>query len=193
MDVMMFIQLGFLISVLILYSVAEYLIQKHFHPNTTKKSSFLITKNYLIAYTLGFAEYLVERYFWPSKSDPHSVIIYIGFLMEAIGLYIRFSAILHAGKSFNHMIQRKKDQDHVLVTDGMYKYFRHPAYFGFFLFAVGTQVMLKNILGVIGFSYVLWHFFDRRIRYEEQTLIDMFGRDYIDYRNRTPTCIPFIN
>lgn len=175
-----------------LYSITEYLIQRHFHPDTTKFSSFLISKDYIIAYSLGFVEYLIERYFFPSKSDPYSIIIYIGLLMEAIGLFIRFSAILHAGKSFNHLIQTRKSPDHKLVTDGIYKYFRHPSYFGFFLFAVGTQVMLKNIITVIGFTIVLWRFFDSRIQYEEQTLIKHFGKEYIGYRNRTPTRIPFI-
>lgn len=192
MDEMMCFQLGSLLFLLVFYSVAEYLIQKHFHPDTTKFSSFLITRDYFIAYTLGFTEYLIERYFWPSKSDPHSIIIYIGILMEIIGLYIRFSAILHAGKSFNHLIQTRKSTDHVLVTDGIYRYFRHPGYFGFFLFAVGTQVMLKNLLAVIGFIYVLWNFFNSRIQYEETALVHMFGKDYIEYRNRTPTRIPFI-
>ncbi|KAK8881590.1 hypothetical protein M9Y10_004334 [Tritrichomonas musculus] len=192
MDGMMCFQLLSLIFILIFYSVAEYLIQKHFHPKTTKFSSFLLTRDYLIAYTIGFTEYLIERYFFPSKSDPHSIIIYIGLLMEFIGLYIRFSAILHAGKSFNHIIQTNKSPEHKLVTDGIYKYFRHPSYFGFFLFAVGTQVMLKNIFSVIGFIVVLWRFFDSRIRFEEQTLINMFGKDYIEYKKRTPTWIPFI-
>ena len=33
-----------------------------------------------------------------------------------------------------------KIKEHVLVTNGIYKIFRHPGYFGFYLWALGTQV-----------------------------------------------------
>ncbi|OHS93303.1 hypothetical protein TRFO_11930 [Tritrichomonas foetus] len=192
MDVMMCVQLLSLIFVLTTYSCAEYIIHKIHHPDTTEVNSFLITKDYLIAYTCGVVEYLIERYFWPSKSDPHSIMIYIGYALIAVGLYIRFAAIITAGKSFTHLVQLRKTKDHVLITHGIYKYIRHPGYLGFLIFAVGTQIMLKNFFSVIGFYIVLWNFFNRRIAYEERGLIDMFGQEYRDYRDRTPTWIPFI-
>lgn len=188
----MFFQLGSLIGVLVFFSITEYLLQKRSHPETTKFNSFLITGDYLIAFSCGILEYSIEQYFFAFKSNPYSIFIYIGFIMEGIGLFIRFKAICHAGKSFNHLIQDEKAPEHVLVTDGIYRYIRHPSYLGFFIFAVGTQVMLQNLITTIGFIYVLWRFFDRRIRYEETTLIRFFGNDYDQYRRHTPTWIPFI-
>ena len=186
-------QLFTLFFVIFFYHIAEYLLAKHFHPESTTASSFLITWHYLIAFTTGLVEYLIERYFWPvQKTDSSSFVIWFGFILIIVGLYIRFAAIITGGKSFNHEVQNSKSDDHVLVTNGIYKYFRHPGYFGFFVFAIGTQLLLKNIISTIAFIFVLWNFFNDRIHYEEMYLIQMFGNAYIEYRRKTPTWIPFI-
>ncbi|KAK8895768.1 hypothetical protein M9Y10_013653 [Tritrichomonas musculus] len=185
-------QLTTLFLVLVCYHVAEYLLAKHYHPKETKSSSFLITPEYLIAFTVGLIEYFIERHFWPEfKTNSSSLVLWFGVLMIIVGLYIRFSAILTAGKSFNHVIQ-DESKGNKLITHGIYKYVRHPGYLGFFIFAVGTQIMLKNIISTIGFIAVLWYFFYDRIIYEERFLVQMYGKDYIEYRNKTPTWIPFI-
>lgn len=185
-------QLATLFVVLVCYHVAEYLLAKHFHPKETKLSSFLITQEYLLAFSIGLNEYFIERMVWPIfKTDSSSIILWLGVSMIAVGLFIRFSAILTAGKSFNHVIQ---DDSHgnKLITHGVYKYIRHPGYFGFYVFAIGTQLMLKNIISTVGFIIVLWHFFSDRIYYEEMTLVRMYGNDYVQYRDKTPTWIPFV-
>lgn len=43
-------------------------------------------------------------------------------------------------------------------------YLRHPSYFGWFWWVVGTQVLLWNPLCLVGYAYVSWKFFDQRIR-----------------------------
>lgn len=175
-----------LIVILTAYSIAEYLLQKHFHPDTTDRSSFLITPEYAIAFGSGIVEFLIERYFFPYKSSNSNIFIYIGFVCIVVGLTIRFSAILHAGKSFTHRIAFSKKPEHKLVTDGIYRYIRHPSYLGFLIFAVGSQVYLTNPICVIGFYIKLYSFFSQRIRIEEEYLIKMFP-DYVDYRAKTPT------
>lgn len=185
-------QLTTLFVVLICYHICEYLLAKHFHPKETQLSSFLITKDYLIAFSIGLIEYFIERYIWPVfKTDSSSFVLWLGVLMIIVGLYIRFAAIITAGKSFNHVVQ-VESHGNKLITNGVYKYIRHPGYFGFFVFAVGTQVMLKNIVSTVGFIIVLWNFFNDRIKDEEVFLIRMYGNDYVQYRDRTPTWIPFI-
>ena len=71
--------------------------------------------------------------------------------------------MIHAGSNFNHLIQSKKKQGHVLVTGGIYKHLRHPSYFGFFWWGLGTQVVLGNTVCLVGYAVVLWRFFRRRI------------------------------
>ncbi|EAY11830.1 hypothetical protein TVAG_459020 [Trichomonas vaginalis G3] len=164
----------------------EYVIQYHFHPDTTDSLSFLITKEYLIAFSFGAIEYLVECYFFPYKCTFSNVFIYIGLSLIAIGLTIRFTAIIQAGKSFTHLIAYYKRPEHKLITTGIYKYIRHPSYLGYLIFAVGTQIYLTNVISPIGFYIVLYLFFKDRIREEEIYLVEMFP-EYAAYRARTPT------
>ncbi|EAY22684.1 hypothetical protein TVAG_476130 [Trichomonas vaginalis G3] len=182
-----------LLFVLICYHVAEYVIHKAIHPDITDKRSFLITWQYLVAFSVGCIEYFIESLkFYNFKHNKSNPMIWIGAFSIIIGLYIRFAAILHAGKAFTHQLSRAKRPDHKLVTDGIYKYIRHPGYLGFFIFAIGTQVFLSNILSPVAFAVTLWYFFKRRIADEEYTLYTFFGNDYLRYRSKTPTYFPFI-
>jgi len=97
------------------------------------------------------------------------------------------------GKNFNHMIQHKKTESHVLVTKGIYKYLRHPSYFGFYYWSIGTQLLLGNIISTFAFGIASWFFFNRRIPYEEQTLIRFFPEDYKTYMSRSYIGIPLIS
>ena len=85
---------------------------------------------------------------------------------------------------------------------------RHPSYAGFFYWALGTQLVLQNPLSFIVHSIVLWKFFYYRSRCtsflffhdlmisiiaaEERALVKFFGQDYVEYRRRVGTKIPFI-
>ncbi|ORY85116.1 Isoprenylcysteine carboxyl methyltransferase family-domain-containing protein [Protomyces lactucae-debilis] len=100
----------------------------------------------------------------------------LGFVLLMIGQAVRSLAMIHAGKSFSHQLAVQKHDEHVLVQDGIYKldslprlhadsrYMRHPSYFGFFWFGVGTQIMMSNVLSTCMFAVVLHRFFSARIR-----------------------------
>ena len=82
---------------------------------------------------------------------------------------------------------------HRLVTHGVYAWLRHPAYFGWFWWSVGTQLLLCNPVCVFAYAYASYRFFRNRIPYEEQHLLRMFPNDeYAAYRRRTVIGIPFL-
>jgi len=62
----------------------------------------------------------------------------IGVIFIVLGHFIRIGAMFTARKSFHHMVQEKKASTHTLVTTGVYAYFRHPSYFGWTVWALGT-------------------------------------------------------
>ena len=99
-----------------------------------------------------------------------------------------------AGHNFTHLVSESKEAKHALVTDGVYRFVRHPGYCGWFWWSVGTQVMLANPLSAIGFAYFSYRFFAHRIKQEEALLesSDFFGDEYTRYKATTPTYIPFI-
>nr|ACU18188.1 unknown [Glycine max] len=70
--------------------------------------------------------------------------------------------ILTAGKAFTHLIKIYHEEQHQLITHGIYSYIRHPWYRGFLIWSVGTQIMLCNPISTIAFAAVVWCFFAKR-------------------------------
>lgn len=97
-----------------------------------------------------------------------------------------------AGTNFNHMPARTYREGHELVTRGIYSWVRHPSYFGFFYWALGTQVLVGNKVCLLGYTVVLWRFFRERIEDEEKLLVQFFGSDYLHFRERVGTGLPWI-
>ena len=116
-----------------------------------------------------------------------------GFAILTVGHFFRIGAMFTAAQSFHHVVQDERAPTHTLVTSGVYQVVRHPSYFGWTLWAVGTQVMLLNPISIVGFSAASWFFFKDRIPYEEELLIEFFGEAYIEYALRTPIMLPMID
>lgn len=79
-----------------------------------------------------------------------------------------------------------------MVTSGVYAYFRHPSYFGWSVWALGTQLVLCNPISFIAYAVAAYLFFKDRIPYEEFKLTEFFGQEYRDYAKRVPIRIPFV-
>ena len=72
------------------------------------------------------------------------------------------------------------------------RYLRHPSYFGWFWWSIGTQVLLCNPLCAVVYAGAAWHFFKVRIPYEEALLMNFFPGQYQQYMARSYIGIPFI-
>lgn len=91
-----------------------------------------------------------------------------------------------------HQVQCEKSNDHVLITHGVYSWFRHPSYVGWFYWAIGTQLILVNPICIPMYAIASWKFFHSRIYIEEIMLLNFFGQQYCDYQKSVLTGIPFI-
>ena len=74
----------------------------------------------------------------------------------------------------------------------MYGWFRHPSYVGWFYWSVGTQILLCNPVCLVGYTLASWKFFSVRTYNEEQYLIEFFKQEYVDYKKRVWSGLPFI-
>ncbi|KAK2984291.1 hypothetical protein RJ640_003850 [Escallonia rubra] len=179
------------LSAVIFFHGSEYVLALAIHgPNITLKS-LLISKNYLLAMVCSLIEYLVEIYFFPELKE-YWYISNLGLAMVAIGEIIRKLAILTAGQAFTHLIKISHEEHHKLVTHGVYRFVRHPGYCGFFIWSIGTQIMLCNPISTVVFAFVVWQFFSQRIPYEEYFLSQFFGSRYEEYAVGLPSGIPFV-
>lgn len=185
-------QLSQMFLAVIFFHSSEYLlaIASHGRSNVTL-GSLLISKSYLFAMLFSLLEYVVEILLVPELKE-HWWISYSGLAMVVIGEVIRKMAIITAGNAFTHLIRTHRDDRHELVTHGIYRFVRHPGYTGFFIWSVGTQIMLCNPLSTIGFALVVWRFFYQRIPYEEYFLRRFFGVQYDEYARQVPSGVPFV-
>lgn len=178
------------------YHCSEFFTTASGHPRDVSTESFLFYHSE--AYSLvriGFmCEFVIWQVLLPSfrASQIMFWIGIIGIIGTVFGQGLRTAAMYHAGKSFTHVVATYQAPEHTLVTTGIYRYFRHPSYFGWGLWAISIQLVLGNPLSAGVSAYMAYRFFSDRIPFEEQALIKFFGKEYEEYRQRTPTWIPFI-
>lgn len=177
---------------LLFFHGSEYILAIAFHgkSNVTLRS-LLVSRNYLLAMVLSLVEYCIEILLFPTIKE-HWWISNFGLVFVVVGELLRKLAILTAGEAFTHLIRIYYVDRHHLITHGVYRLVRHPGYCGFFLWSVGTQIMLCNPISALAFVMVVWHFFANRIPYEEYFLRQFFGSQYEQYAQRVPSGIPFV-
>lgn len=175
-----------------IFHLAEFFVTALYNPSVVKASSFIVnhSKSYTIAMMVSGSEFFLRFLFYPSMCSKFMSIL--GLLVVSVAQFTRSLGMVTCGESFNHMIQKSKKNNHLLVTSGIYKYLRHPSYFGFFYWSVGTQIVLGNWISTFLFGAASWMFFNRRIPFEEQTLLKMFPDEYPQYFKTTYIGIPFI-
>ncbi|KAJ4343113.1 farnesyl cysteine-carboxyl methyltransferase [Ascochyta clinopodiicola] len=155
------------LGALSVFHFLEFYTTAAYNTPSASVASYLLTNGnqYRIAHTMAFIETFITSYFFSGwQSSIHSpLVILLGVAMVLVGQVVRSIAMAQAGTNFNHTVQSSKTEGHELVTGGLYAYFRHPSYFGFFWWGIGTQVMLGNTVCTLGYAGVLWYFFKTRI------------------------------
>ncbi|KAJ2793919.1 farnesyl cysteine-carboxyl methyltransferase [Coemansia guatemalensis] len=187
---------GLYVAVVALYHMLEYLSVALYNPSRTELGSFMFNPDggnrYSVAMAVSVAEYLIECWAFGRTKEPSAITV-AGLVVAIVGQVIRTLAMVTAKVSFNHYVATQRAVDHQLITHGIYRYERHPSYVGFFLWAVGLQTMLKNVVTAILFIVVLGYFFTKRTRKEEAFLLYFFGNRYRLYKSQTPSLIPVAN
>lgn len=159
------------ISSLSLFHFLEYWTTATFNVPEARATSFLLFTNgtsYNIAHSCALLEVLVSNFLFPSyqAKSVNAFTIGLGLFLVIFGQATRSLAMATAGTNFNHIPQKAKKHDHELVTTGVYAFSRHPSYFAFFWWAIGTQLLVGNKVCLLAFAGVLWHFFNDRIKCE---------------------------
>jgi len=115
---------------------------------------------------------------------------YIGYLLMAFGMIVRYSAIVQLGRFFSPVVGIVSDQE--IINTGWYRLIRHPSYTGGWLTPVGVGLVAHTWIGTLICAIGLLLVYGYRIRVEERALIDHFGDKYIQYRKQTKKIFPWI-
>ena len=78
-----------------------------------------------------------------------------------------------------------------MADSGLYRYFRHPQYTGFFLFLLGSVINWPTIATVVTLP-ILWWVYLQLASSEEQEAIQEFGDSYREYMSRTGKFLPLL-
>nr|XP_034185311.1 protein-S-isoprenylcysteine O-methyltransferase [Osmia lignaria] len=185
---------GVYITVLATFHYTEFLSIAWINPSTLSIDSFILNDSvaYGVAACSGWMEFITERHYFPTMKES-SFISYLGLILCIGGEILRKSAMFTAKHNFNHIVQSEKMENHELVTCGVYRLCRHPSYVGWFYWSIGTQLILQNPFCLLAYAVASWKFFHDRILFEEITLLNFFGEEYIEYQKRVGTGLPFIS
>jgi protein-S-isoprenylcysteine O-methyltransferase Ste14 len=114
---------------------------------------------------------------------------YAGVVLYAAGTFIMNWSIVFLGRHFS--VQVTLQRDHRLVTEGPYRYVRHPRYAGILFCFLGIALVFGSIgalvLEALLVLTLLW-----RVRDEEALMASAFPDEWPGYTRKTARLVPGI-
>ena len=112
------------------------------------------------------------------------IFILIGILCFIIGITLWLKAVI-IDRLDAHIIKNE------LVTTGVYAYVRNPVYSAFMFVCTGV-LLIYGTLVLLVLPIIYWGFMTVLMKLtEEKWLEDLYGKKYIQYRQRVNHCIPW--
>lgn len=110
----------------------------------------------------------------------------VGLALIVVGEAMRLAGVAAAGT----VTRRRSREVQRLVTYGIFAWSRNPLYNGNFLIWMGF-VTISGVLWFLPIAMLLFALeYELIVRYEEGVLESIFGREYLDYKTRTPRWFP---
>ena len=126
----------------------------------------------------------ISRYFHPVfRIDlvPHRFLSILGIVLMVIGVPFYIISARAVMRAYN------ADK---LVTDGVYRYCRHPLYASWVVFIIPGFVLLLNSWIALTTPIFMYFILLRLVRKEETYLESVFGSEYLGYKKNVPCILP---
>ena len=112
------------------------------------------------------------------------IFILIGILCFIIGITLWLKAVI-IDRLDAHIIKNQ------LVTTGVYAYVRNPVYSAFMFVCTGVLLIYGNLVLLV-LPIIYWGFMTVLMKLtEEKWLENLYGKEYVQYRQRVNRCIPW--
>jgi protein-S-isoprenylcysteine O-methyltransferase Ste14 len=112
----------------------------------------------------------------------------LGYGIFIFGTIIALIAAINLGKNLTPLPRPKENAE--LVQTGLYRWVRHPIYFGVIVLSLGWGLIQQSTL-VWLYVVIIAIFFDIKSRKEERWLVERFPA-YADYQGRVRKLIPWV-
>lgn len=113
-----------------------------------------------------------------------------GLIVILAGFVVRFWSRAALKSQYSGYLRIKAG--HILVTDGPYRFVRHPGYTGLLLIALGISIGYSSLIGLLAILILLLPALAYRINMEENLLTEEFGDKYLAYAHSTKRLIPIV-
>ncbi len=142
----------------------------------------------LIGYQILPLIYLFSTWFsWFDYNLP-KWLGFPAFALYCFGFWLFFKAYTELGSSWSVNTAVREGQK--LVTDGLFKWVRHPMYAAIAAVAIAQIFMLQNWLVGPAFLITATPFYKYIVAREEKQLINHFGEQYLQYMRETNALFP---
>jgi protein-S-isoprenylcysteine O-methyltransferase Ste14 len=136
-------------------------------------------------YVYNFLLYLPQdANFTLSPEASFAWTVPLGFAIVLVGLTISMAALYYLKRSFGIFVQVRD-----IVTRGLFRYTRHPMYFGYTVMHIGLLLVRLKLYNLF-FSWGLISLLVYRARLEERKL-ERHSPEYREYKQTVPFLIPF--
>jgi protein-S-isoprenylcysteine O-methyltransferase len=179
-----------LLSAILLASELVLALARRSKTRSTGKDRFTLPVLWTIIFLSIWAGFYLRTAF-PQGQLPYRVTVYlIGLILFALGLVIRWVAIIHLGRFFT--VNVAIAEDHRLITTGPYRFVRHPSYTGSLFIFLGYGLCMLNIFSLATVFLPVSVAFLWRMHVEEAALRGAFGKRYLTYAASTARIVPWL-
>lgn len=132
----------------------------------------------IATYAVVFVEVISIFLVKPSLSEE---FIICGLVLGVLGYIVFVIAVITMKDSWRAGLA--EDDQTEMITDGIYKISRNPAFLGFDCVYLGLLLMFFNV-PLLAFSFFAIVMLHLQILQEEQYLSNVFGKKYLDYKSQ---------
>ena len=187
---------------IIMIVVISWFLYRYLAPKTWREwANAGVVQAFIIAlyaemYGFPLTIYLLSRYFGLDKTNLNaslwSTLLGLGETGMMIAMLLGYAFVfLGIGIFFQgwRQVHRARQQNR-LVTDGLYRFVRHPQYTGLFIALFGEGIVHWPTLFSVGLFPIIVFAYVRLAKKEEQRVLKEFGEEYEAYQQRVPMFIP---
>jgi protein-S-isoprenylcysteine O-methyltransferase Ste14 len=143
-----------------------------------------------IAFFIIFSVHRDPGYVMQDPGILFLVFTILSIVIAPLSVIFAIYAVLTLGHQWS--FAARLINDHKLITNGPYRVVRHPIYFTFSGLFISTALVITPPAALLIATILFIWGSIQRIHSEEILLLEEFGDEYLEYRNRVSMFIPFI-
>lgn len=150
-------------------------------PDARTWDTMLMGFTKLLSLVVPLVAGLDMRLGWTEQAYRPTTVHLIGLAFAALGYWLSSWAVI-SNKFFSDVIRIQMDRGHTVVSDGPYKYVRHPGYVGIILYSLAAPFLLDSPWALIPGGLTVLLIIVRTVVEDKTLLAELDG--YQEYATR---------